>query len=98
MLLKSLSHHVPSLLQLELSGCPITDSSIPSLAKNCPLIECMDLSFTNVTLSSLYSLVSNCKNLITLDLSECKPADEDTYVKFTTGMYGENLSTFNRHR
>lgn len=74
-LVQSLSRHSSKLLQLELSGCPISDSFVPALVKNNKFLERIDLGFTNVTFSCIIPIVDHCANLVSLDLSECNDID-----------------------
>lgn len=74
-LVQSLSHHSRKLEQLELSGCPVSDSFIPVLAKNCTDLHRLDLSFTNVTVISLHSILSQAQNLVSLDICDCGDAE-----------------------
>ncbi|KAI8898834.1 hypothetical protein BC833DRAFT_619974 [Globomyces pollinis-pini] len=74
-LIQSISKNCPKLEQLDLPGCPVSDTFLPQLARNCQKLKRVDLSFTNMTIASLYHLVSNCPEILEIDLSECKPSD-----------------------
>ncbi|KNC97997.1 uncharacterized protein SPPG_06415 [Spizellomyces punctatus DAOM BR117] len=94
-LVRSLSTHCPSLKQVDLPGCPISDSFIPVLSKNCRQIERLDLSFTNLTVASLHAIVLNCDSLIQLDLSECRPVEEDTVLDLSNKGFTRPLQWLN---
>ncbi|KAJ3003908.1 hypothetical protein HKX48_001502 [Thoreauomyces humboldtii] len=83
-LVRSLSAHCTNLKQVDLPGCPISDSFIPVLSRNCRQIERLDLSFTNLTVASLHAIVLNCDSLLQLDLSECRPLEEDASLDLAT--------------
>ncbi|KAJ3381167.1 hypothetical protein HDU92_005560 [Lobulomyces angularis] len=76
-LVQSLSQLCKNLLQLELSGCPISDTFIKALTKNCKSLQRLDLSFTNITITSLFTILTNSKNLVSLDICECREADSE---------------------
>ncbi|KAJ3249987.1 hypothetical protein HK104_007526, partial [Borealophlyctis nickersoniae] len=83
-LVRSLSGHCPALKQVDLPGCPISDSFIPILGKNCPNLERLDLSFTNLTIASLHAIVTHCEKLLQLDLSECGEMEPDAVMDLST--------------
>ncbi|KAJ3165006.1 hypothetical protein HK101_000324 [Irineochytrium annulatum] len=74
-LVQSLAHHCQNLLQLDLPGCPISDSFIPALTKKCRHLLRLDLSFTNVSIASIHPVITFSESLLELDLSECQEAD-----------------------
>ncbi|KAI9092343.1 hypothetical protein DFS34DRAFT_288779 [Phlyctochytrium arcticum] len=94
-LVRSLSAHCPNLTQVDMPGCPITDSFIPVLAKNCRKIERLDLSFTNLTVASLQSIVMNCESLVQLDLSECREVEDDVSLDLSNKGIARPLQYLN---
>ncbi|KAI8816540.1 uncharacterized protein EV422DRAFT_288344 [Fimicolochytrium jonesii] len=94
-LVRSLAAHCPNLKQVDLPGCPISDSFIPTLSKSCRQIERLDLSFTNLTIASLHAIIINCENLIQLDLSECRPLEEDVNLDFSSKPFSRPLQLLN---
>ncbi|KAJ3085196.1 SCF ubiquitin ligase complex subunit [Quaeritorhiza haematococci] len=94
-LVQSLSHHCPKLKQVDLPGCPVSDSFIPALTKNCKQLEQMDLSFTNLTVASLHPIVDNCESLIKLDLCECRDADDGSLKLDFSNRFTRTLKQLN---
>ncbi|TPX60526.1 hypothetical protein PhCBS80983_g01761 [Powellomyces hirtus] len=90
-LVRSLAAHCSNLKQVDLPGCPISDSFIPILSKNCRQIERLDLSFTNLTVASLHAIVMNCDSLLQLDLSECRPLEDDVSLDLSTKNFSRPL-------
>ncbi|KAJ3166112.1 hypothetical protein HDU88_003659 [Geranomyces variabilis] len=90
-LVRSLAAHCQNLKQVDLPGCPISDSFIPVLSKNCRQIERLDLSFTNLTVASLHAIVINCDSLLQLDLSECRPLEDDVSLDLSTKNFSRPL-------
>ncbi|KAJ3163486.1 hypothetical protein HDU86_000065 [Geranomyces michiganensis] len=90
-LVRSLAAHCTNLKQVDLPGCPISDSFIPVLSKNCRQIERLDLSFTNLTVASLHAIVINCDSLLQLDLSECRPLEDDVSLDLSTKNFSRPL-------
>jgi hypothetical protein len=75
-LVQSIAHHCPNLLQLDLPGNPISDSFIPVLTKKCKHLLRLDLSFTNITVASMHPIITHAESLLELDLSECREAED----------------------
>ncbi|KAJ3037829.1 hypothetical protein HDV00_001330 [Rhizophlyctis rosea] len=82
-LVRSLGMHCGMLKQVDLPGCPISDSFVPHLTKNCPNLERLDLSFTNLTIASLHAIITHCPALLQLDLSECREIESDVTLDYT---------------
>ncbi|KAI9012923.1 hypothetical protein BC832DRAFT_613053 [Gaertneriomyces semiglobifer] len=80
-LVRSLSTHCFNLKQVDMPGCPLTDSCIADLAKTCMAIERLDFSFTNLSIASLHVIVNSFPNILQVDLSECSEPDEETKDK-----------------
>ncbi|KAJ3194675.1 hypothetical protein HK101_002205 [Irineochytrium annulatum] len=75
-LVKSVAQSSSGLLQLDLPGCPVSDTFIPLLTERCSRLLRLDFSFTNATVASIHSAVSNSSSLLELDLSECQEAED----------------------
>ncbi|KAJ1555311.1 SCF ubiquitin ligase complex subunit [Nowakowskiella sp. JEL0078] len=78
MLVRSIADYCQNIKQVDLPGCPVTDTFIPLLTKNCKKLESLDLSFSNVTISSLFVIIENCEVLLHVDLTECHPIEKDS--------------------
>ncbi|KAJ3109515.1 hypothetical protein HDU97_005172 [Phlyctochytrium planicorne] len=94
-LIQSLAHHCPNLLQLDLPGCPISDSFISALTKKCKHILRLDLSFTNVSIASIHPVISQSESLLELDLSECREADDLMSLDLSYKGYKRPLKSLN---
>src|SRR4051812_28319609 len=81
--------------QLDLPGCPMSDTYIPILGKSCPNLERLDLSFTNSTVASLYTIVMHCEKLLQLDLSECREAEKDANMDLSNKGFTRPLQWLN---
>ncbi|KAI8840900.1 hypothetical protein BC829DRAFT_446889 [Chytridium lagenaria] len=94
-LIQSLAHHCPNLLQLDIPGCPISDSFVPALTKKCRHLLRLDLSFTNVTIASIHPIISFSESLLELDLSECREADDLTSLDLSNKGFRRPLKSLN---
>ncbi|KAJ3118168.1 hypothetical protein HDU96_003455 [Phlyctochytrium bullatum] len=94
-LIQSLAHHCPNLLQLDLPGCPISDSFVPALTKKCKYLLRLDLSFTNVTIASIHPVILQAESLLELDLSECREADDLTSLDLSNKGFRRPLKSLN---
>ncbi|KAJ1535674.1 SCF ubiquitin ligase complex subunit [Nowakowskiella sp. JEL0078] len=77
MLVRSIADYCLNIKQVDLPGCPVTDTFIPLLTKNCKKLESLDLSFSNVSISSLFVIIENCEVLLHVDLTECQPIEKN---------------------
>ncbi|KAJ3216248.1 hypothetical protein HDU67_009758 [Dinochytrium kinnereticum] len=94
-LIQSLAHHCPNLLQLDLPGCPISDSFVPALTKKCRHLLRLDLSFTNVSIASIHPVILQSESLLELDLSECREADDLTSLDLSNKGFKRPLKSLN---
>ncbi|KAJ1554692.1 hypothetical protein HK405_004324 [Cladochytrium tenue] len=94
-LIQSIAHHCPNLLQLDLPGCPISDSFIPILTKKCRHLLRLDMSFTNATIASIHPVILNAESLLELDLSECRDSDDLTSLDLSNKGFRRPLKSLN---
>ncbi|KAJ1558977.1 hypothetical protein HK405_012498, partial [Cladochytrium tenue] len=94
-LIQSIAHHCPNLLQLDLPGCPISDSFIPILTKKCRHLLRLDMSFTNATIASIHPVILNAESLLELDLSECRDSDDLTNLDLSNKGLRRPLKSLN---
>ncbi|KAI8849683.1 hypothetical protein BC829DRAFT_178339 [Chytridium lagenaria] len=94
-LLKSIAHHCPGLLQLDLPGCPVSDSFIPILVKKCQRLLRLDVSFTNATVASIHPVMEYSESLLELDLSECQEAEDLQMLDLTPRGFRRPLKSLN---
>ncbi|KAI9329378.1 hypothetical protein DFJ73DRAFT_902335 [Zopfochytrium polystomum] len=94
-LVQSIALNCPNLLQLDLPGCPISDSFIPILTKKCRHLLRLDMSFTNATIASIHPVITNAESLLELDLSECRDSDDLTSLDLSNKGFRRPLKSLN---
>ncbi|KAI8813548.1 hypothetical protein BJ742DRAFT_767129 [Cladochytrium replicatum] len=92
---RSIADHCANIRQVDLPGCPVTDTFIPQLTQKCKKLESMDFSFTNLTVGSLYPIINNCENLLYLDLTECRPVDPESKMDLTSKGFQRPIRLLN---
>ncbi|KAJ3328040.1 hypothetical protein HDU76_010692 [Blyttiomyces sp. JEL0837] len=92
-LIQSIAHHCPNLLQLDLPGCPVSDSFMPLLTKKCRHLLRLDMSFTNASIASIHPVILNSESLLELDLSECREAEDLTALDLSNKGFRRPLKS-----
>lgn len=71
--------HIPSLTELYIRDCEITDESVLQLAKGLPKLQYLSLSGTNITGESFIEISKNLKQLRSLEIAYCYEIELETF-------------------